>query len=180
MLTPGEFVVRKSAVDAIGVNALKNINSMSSGSMARSGSYFYKGGPVGAAKEARADGGVLRAMLSSKKDATKAAEKIIAAFKEREEAGGQGSSTSYVLNSDDFTKAVGAFDESINRLDTIMKRGITMTHQHDPMAITMTVTGDVAAVTDSPELANTMRNTVNYGINKWMFENDMNDMIPAS
>ena len=182
MLTPGEFVVRKSAVDAVGVNALKNINSMSSGSMARSGSYFHKGGPVGkagAGAELGNSGDLLRGILTSNKNTTQAVEKLISAFQQREEARGQGASTSYTLNSDNFTKAVGAFDKSIDRLADILSVGIVMTHEHAPMAINMTVEGNVDAVTDSPALANLMTNTVNQGINQWAISNGMTDMIPA-
>ena len=50
MLTPGEFVVRKAAVDAVGIEALKSINSMGAGHTnnrgrkARGTGYFQEGG----------------------------------------------------------------------------------------------------------------------------------------
>jgi hypothetical protein len=50
MLTPGEFVVRKAAVDAVGIEALKSINSMGAGHTnnrgrkSRGTGYFQEGG----------------------------------------------------------------------------------------------------------------------------------------
>ena len=78
-----------------------------------------------------------------------------------------------------FTTAVGMFDESVNRLDTIMKRGIIITHKHDTMQINMTVDGNVAATTDTGKLLNTIRSAVANGINAWSNQNGMNDMNPA-
>jgi hypothetical protein len=176
MLTPGEFVIRKSAVDAVGVNALKNINSMGSGSRARSGSYFNGGGPV----EAGASGAARGFLEGALKNATTAITKMISAFKESEESKAQGAPISHTLNSDAFTTAIGAFDKSIERLETLLSGGITMVHQFENMAINMNVEGNVAATTDSPELASTIRGAVTEGINNWIETSGLNDLPRAT
>ena len=54
-----------------------------------------------------------------------------------------------------------------------------MLHEHVPMAINMTVDGNVAATTDGAELADTIRSAVADGINQWAFTNGMTDFTPA-
>ena len=190
MLTPGEFVIRKSAVDAVGLGTLNNINSMGSGYGAKSGSgYLVHGGLHDPAKDSvKSAKGlaqvasqqlVLSEILQANKQTNSSIKQMTRAFQERKESRAQPSPTPYTLDSALFTTAVGMFDESVNRLDTIMKRGIIITHKHDTMQINMTVDGNVAATTDTGKLLNTIRSAVANGINAWSNQNGMNDMNPA-
>ena len=191
MLTPGEFVIRKSAVDAVGLGTLNNINSMGSGYGAKSGSgYLVHGGLHDPAKDSvKSAKGlaqvasqqlVLSEILQANKQTNSSIKQMTRAFQERKESRAQPSPTPYTLDSALFTTAVGMFDESVNRLDTIMKRGIIITHKHDTMQINMTVDGNVAATTDAGELVSTIRSAVANGINAWSTSNGMNDMNPAA
>ena len=190
MLTPGEFVIRKSAVDAVGLGALQNINSMGSGHGAKSGSrYLHDGGAFDPAKDSvnSAQGLaqvasqqlVLSEILQANKQTTNSIRRMTKAFKAERKASAQPTTpTPYTLDSASFTTAVGMFDGSVEKLSTVLSKGIIMTHQFDNMTITMNVEGSVAAIAQNdPELAGFIQSKITDSIQQWSLQNGMFDSI---